>query len=120
MPQPEELQAPTQGPNKANRPTGHNEGLAKHKRGISKPTDNKKKPELPYTTTNNFPYFFLILRRLLSQLPFIFSSSTLIYGTFATSEPISTLVSAKVYKKTATNQNERLKHLCAKSKFHIQ
>ena len=71
---------------------------------------DKNKPEPPYTTTNNFPYFFLILRRLLSKSLFTSSSFTLIYGTSATSESISTLVSAKVYEKTSTNQNIGLLH----------
>ena len=70
----------------------------------------KNKPEPPYTTTNNFTYFFLILRRLLSKSLFPSSSFTLIYGTSATSEPISTLVSAKVYKKTATSHSKGLLH----------
>ena len=71
---------------------------------------NKNKPEPPYTTTNNFSYFFLILRHLLSKSLFTFRSFTLIYGTSATSAPISTLVYAKVYKKTPTNQNKGLLH----------
>ena len=111
MPQTEYIQAPTQGPNKANRPTAHNEGLAKQKQGISKPTDKTKTNlnlhTLPQTTSHTF---FLILRRLLSKSLFTSSSFTLIYGTSATSEPISTLVSAKVYKKTSTNQNKGLLH----------
>ena len=71
---------------------------------------NKNKPEPTYTTTNNHPYFFLILQHLLSKSRFTSSSFTLIYRTSATSEPISTLVSAKVYKKTSTNQNKGLLH----------
>ena len=80
--------------------TGH---LQAHRR-------NKNKPEPPYTPTINFRYFFLILRRLLSKSLFTSSSFTLIFGTPATSAPISKLVSAKVYKKTGTNQNKGVLH----------
>ena len=58
VPQTEYIQAPTQGPNKANRPTAHNEGLAKQKQGISKPTDKTKTNlnlhTLPQTTSHTF------------------------------------------------------------------
>ena len=62
MPQTEYIPAPTQGPNKANRPTAHDEGPAKQKQGTSKPTDKTKTNlnlhTLPQTTSHTFLFSY--------------------------------------------------------------